>query len=290
MSTRKNISGMLQNTFCHIPGIGLKTELSLWKSGFTDWQTFLLRCGPAAKVPRKEFIRRAVGNSIRHLEARNTAYFTAALPSHQHWRLFSSFRSKTAYIDIETTGLDFICEITTIALYDGFTIRHYVNGQNLEDFVDDISAYDLLITYNGKCFDIPFLETFFNIRLNQAHIDLRYVLRRLGYSGGLKSCERQLGIDRGELTGIDGFFAVRLWEDYVWRKNEYALETLLRYNIEDVVNLEKLMIMAFNRNLQQTPFTKHLFIAEPDPITIPFTVHEPTVERLMAANRLYGER
>ena len=30
----------------------------------------------------------------------------------------------------------------------------------------------------------------------------------LGFKGGLKGCERQLGLDRGNLKDIDGFFAV----------------------------------------------------------------------------------
>ena len=51
-----------------------------------------------------------------------------------------------------------------------------------------------LITYNGKLFDIPFIENFFNVELNHAQIDLRYILKSLGYVGGLKSCEKQLGL------------------------------------------------------------------------------------------------
>lgn len=41
-----------------------------------------------------------------------------------------------------------------------------------------------------------------------AHIDLRYVLASLGYRGGLKGCERQLGLDRQELQDVDGFFSL----------------------------------------------------------------------------------
>ena len=39
--------------------------------------------------------------------------------------------------------------------------------------------------------------------MNYAQIDLRYVLYSLGYRGGLKGCERQLGMDRGNLSDID---------------------------------------------------------------------------------------
>jgi uncharacterized protein len=201
---------MLQHTFCHITGIGLKTEETLWDAGLTDWSVFLDRCDRVEPLARKEMIRQAVDASMARLARRDAAYFSAALPTHLHWRLFPDFRDKTAYIDIETTGLGFYCDITTIALYDGASVRYYVNGRNLENFVDDILDYDTIITYNGKCFDVPFIEKFFRIRMNQAHIDLRYVLKSLGYGGGLKGCERQLGIDRGDITGVDGFFAVRL--------------------------------------------------------------------------------
>ena len=115
------------------------------------------------------------------------------------------------YLDIETTGLDrHYHSITTIALYDGHEIKTYVHGQNLEDFIDEIYKYKVIITYNGKSFDIPFIESFFIIRLNLAQIDLRYVLYSLGYRGGLKGVERQLGTDRGNLRDVDGFFAVLL--------------------------------------------------------------------------------
>jgi len=44
-----------------------------------------------------------------------------------------------AYLDIETTGLDsYYNEITTIALYDGENIKHYINGENLEEFKKEL--------------------------------------------------------------------------------------------------------------------------------------------------------
>jgi len=77
-----------------------------------------------------------------------------------------------------------------------------VQDQNLEDFIDEIYKYNVIVTYNGKCFDVPFIENYFNIRLDHAQIDLRYVLYSLGLRGGLKGCERQLGMDRGDLSDI----------------------------------------------------------------------------------------
>ncbi len=57
--------------------------------------------------------------------------------------------------------------------------------------------------------------------------------------GGLKSLERQLGIER-RLVGIDGYEAVKLWWRYVDSFDLDALNTLLQYNKEDVVNLKSL--------------------------------------------------
>ena len=82
-----------------------------------------------------------------------------------------------------------------------------------------------------------FIERALRIHVRHAHLDLRYILKRLGYSGGLKACERKLGVGREGVEDVDGFMAVLLWREY--RKgNERALETLLAYNAADAVNLE----------------------------------------------------
>jgi hypothetical protein len=57
--------------------------------------------------------------------------------------------------------------------------------------------------------------------------------------GGFKSVERQLGIARN-LQGINGLDAVRLWWRYVDAFDIDALNTLLQYNKEDVLNLKVL--------------------------------------------------
>ena len=186
-----------------------------------------------------------------------------------------------AYLDIETTGLGGPGDVvTTIALYDGRNVRHYVRGENLERFADDARAYDLLVTYNGKSFDVPFLARFLGVQLEQAHIDLMHVLRRLGYRGGLKAVERQLGYERPDMADIDGYFAVVLWHAYQRTGDRRALETLLAYNVQDVLNLEPLMVFAFNRSLEATPFADELRLPAPTPKANPFHVHRDVVDRL----------
>jgi uncharacterized protein YprB with RNaseH-like and TPR domain len=81
--------------------------------------------------------------------------------------------------------------------------------------------------------------------LPPAHIDLRFLLKRLGYAGGLKKIEKDLGIGREtEINGMDGYEAVRLWQAYQWG-DDTALKTLIRYNRADIVNLKPLMEIGY---------------------------------------------
>lgn len=270
---------MLRNTFHHIPGIGLKSESELWQAGINCWDDFRKPHTSNLQSSKIAKINQYIEESRQHCNNDgNPTYFSKLLPAKLHWRFFPEFMNSAVYLDIETTGLEeYRSEITTIALYDGKNIFHYTNGINLDDFKRDIKKYKLLITYNGKIFDIPFIERYFSIKLNQAHIDLRYILASLGFKGGLKGCETALGIDRKELSGIDGYFAVLLWNNYIKTHNPKALETLLAYNIEDVLNLDRLMITAYNMKIKETPFYDELRLDlrptpenpfQPDPLTV----------------------
>ena len=270
---------MLTHTFIHLPGIGTKTEERLWRRGIHQWNQW--QETPSLKLPNSSLpeLNRLLQCSSEELNL-GPSFFSSRLSANEQWRLFSHFREQTAYLDIETTGLGPQAEITTIALYDGHRIRCYVNGQNLDDFEKDIWDYEILVTYNGKGFDIPVIERWFRIKLTQAHIDLRYILAKLGFKGGLKGCEKQLGIHRGTLDGVNGYFAVLLWQDYMSNNNKKALETLLAYNIEDTVNLERLLVEAYNRYVLQTPFGADLLLPLPASPPIPYQPDFDSVERI----------
>jgi uncharacterized protein YprB with RNaseH-like and TPR domain len=272
---------MLKNSFIHIPGIGKKTEKQLWDTGLLGWEHLESDCLYNISPKQYQKLINFTNESIKQLENNNLRFFSDLLPSNEHWRLFPHFRSSTAYLDIETTGIkSYDFEITTIALYDGESVKYYVKGQNLEAFMDDILHYEVIVTYNGKTFDVPFIEEQFGIKSDQTHIDLRYVLKSLGYTGGLKRCETALGIDRGDLDGVDGYFSVLLWLDYQKNNNGKALETLLAYNIEDVVNLETLMVTAYNMKIRDTPFCKSHQLELPVRPEIPFKPDSATIDRL----------
>jgi len=272
---------MLTNTFIHVPGFGIKSEQRIWSSGVHSWEDLLSQDLTRFYLKRADALKQCIEDSVEHLSKGNPNYFGSLLPTNQFWRIFPEFRESTAFLDIETTGLDsWSNEITTIALYDGKSISTYVQDQNLADFPRDVQKYKVIVTYNGKSFDVPFIESYFRVKMPQVHIDLRYLLKSLGYTGGLKACEKKAGFDRGELEGVDGYFAVLLWDDYQRNRNQKALETLLAYNIQDVVNLECLMVLSYNLKLKETPFTASHQLAPPFWPEIQFKADLETIQRI----------
>ena len=172
---------MLKNTFCHIPGVGFKTEQQLWDSGIHDWDTLVNSHGKPSFRNRGKIraLKLHIDESLAHLQNNNPQFFSQLLPGNQHWRLFPEFRESAAYLDIETTGLGAPTDyITTISLYDGESIKYYIKGDNLNRFVKDIQGYSVVVTYNGKCFDVPFIQRVLRAPMDQVHIDLRYLLKR----------------------------------------------------------------------------------------------------------------
>ena len=271
---------MLRNTFRHIKGIGENTEKKLWFNGIDCWDKARVgTCG--FKGSRLESFHSQLKRSQEELDGNNARFFADLLPASAHWRIFPEFKSHVGYLDIETTGLYSRADyVTTIVLYDGHRVRHYVQGQNLDRFEDDMGDFRLIVTYNGKCFDLPFIEKSLGVKIPYAHIDLRYILKHLGYAGGLKKCERTMGFSRPGLEDVDGFFAVLLWDDYLRSRNERVLETLLAYNAEDVLSLERLLHIAYNTNIASTPFAGSHMLDPVETVPNPFEAHADVIERI----------
>lgn len=233
---------MLEKTFCHVQGITAEFERALWGKGIENWGDFLAREGMLCDLARTKLdkIKAELPTSKQALEQKNLRYFQDSLHPREHWRLVGLGR--IGYVDIETTGLSrFSDQITVLGIYDGTTSHLYINGKNLLDAKAKLQEFDIIVTFNGKQFDLPFIEQSFSCKYAFAHLDLRYLLKEFGYQGGLKSIERQLGINRdSDVAGIDGFEAINLWHRYK-RGDMEALQKLLKYNEQDIVNLEGLL-------------------------------------------------
>jgi uncharacterized protein YprB with RNaseH-like and TPR domain len=235
---------LLEHTFLHIPSIGPRTERMLWGKGIWTWKDFLLHPGPFFSEVKEGRVREELKRSLEKQE--DPSFFAHRLPPNEHWRLYEPFRHRAVFLDIETSGgFPETEEITVIGLFDGRTVRTFINGRNLEAFEEALSAYSVMVTFNGSCFDLPFLKKEFRgITFPPVHIDLRFLLKRLGLGGGLKRVEERLGLVRDPLVrGLDGWDAVRLWREYCGGRAE-ALERLILYNTMDIVHLKPLMDWA----------------------------------------------
>lgn len=252
-ATSSPMRSILPKTFVHIPGVGMGTERNLWARGISTWSRFLgsQRDLPASLCSSE--VRDLLAASQVALRESDANFFAAHLPKQYWWRLYPSFARKAVFLDIETTGLSrYYDEVTLVGLYNGHRVTTLLAGHNLETISTMLEPFELVVTFNGTSFDLPFLtQKFPRLRIPPIHLDLRYLLRRLGYAGGLKDIEGQLGLLRPrQLQGLDGSEAPVLWARYQ-RGILSALQTLVQYNAADVTVLRVLMEFAHKQLVLQ---------------------------------------
>ena len=242
---------MLEYTFRHIfDNGGEVVERELWNAGIRTWSDFLsAKLGDLPVPARTEHVRHKLEENVNALRDGNSAYFTRRLPREESWRMYADFRHNAAFLDIETTGFSKYRDLVTlVGILDKDGYHSFINGSNLSDLREAVERYDLIVTYNGESFDLPFIEHHMGTMFTSTpHIDLKFTMWKIDQKGGLKAIEQRLGVGRpSELSAIDGRGAVKMWW---WWKNGWkgALETLIRYNAEDVYSLPKLADIGYNR-------------------------------------------
>jgi len=232
------MSVRVENSFIGVSGVGEQTERSIWEQGVTHWDEFE---PGVVGGKRGDSIQQFIRESRDYLDAADVPYFNRQFPGSEQWRLYETFRDRACFFDIETTGLnERRNQVTTVSLHQGGETETLVAGDDLTagNLRAAFADADLLVTFNGKRFDVPFLEANFDIDLQRPHLDLMYTCKKVGLSGGLKQVEQDIGIER-DRPDISGQDAVRLWREHE-RGRDGALETLVSYNREDTVNLETL--------------------------------------------------
>ena len=156
-----------------------------------------------------------------------------------------------AYLDIETS---FSGSITVIGIFrpDLGTIQLVGGGVNDVNIFRALEGVRTIYTYNGGSFDLPVIRKRLQVDLKQEfqHHDLMRDCWRQGLKGGLKKVELQIGIARGT-AGLTGWDAPKLWYRYEAMGDVAALELLLRYNRDDVINLPRLR--AYLHRLPEEP-------------------------------------
>lgn len=202
-----------------------------------------------------------------------------------HSRIFDLYfgGKKLAVFDIETTGLSPAnCKV----ILSGILLADMQSGackiiQYFADRPDDeaeiirkteevLSSADYLLTYNGKHFDMPFMEmrakkhglSFdapYNLDLYlllSGHSPLRKMLPNLKQ----KSVEAFMGLSAGRDDLISGKESVALYERYMASKSFALEQQILLHNHDDLIQLFRLLPVISKTDLHGGLY-KHGFLA-----------------------------
>jgi len=165
------------------------------------------------------------------------------------------------FLDVETTGLSggtgtyaFLVGVGRLAP-EGFCVRQYflrdlaAERELLGQLAAALEGDKLLVTYNGKQFDAPLLDTRYRLARMPCpleplpHLDLLYPARRLWKlrfgSARLGELERALLGHKRE-TDVPGELIPHLYFDFLRRGDERRLEAVFRHNADDLLTLAAL--------------------------------------------------
>jgi uncharacterized protein YprB with RNaseH-like and TPR domain len=170
----------------------------------------------------------------------------------------NSAPSRWAFLDTETSGLAggsgtyaFLIGVGYISA-EGFRVRQFFmrdygeESSLLTRLTEFLSRFDVLITYNGRTYDQPLLETRFRMcRMRppferMQHLDLLFGARRLWKlrfdSCRLVDLENQiLGVEReGDLPGE---MIPYVYFEYLRSREAWRVAPILHHNVMDIVTL-----------------------------------------------------
>lgn len=188
---------------------------------------------------------------------------------------------KLLFLDTETTGLSGGAGTVAFEIGLGFiehnqmVIRQYVmrdygeEAAMLQEIASLLQRFDTLVTFNGKTFDLPLLEsrmTMHRLRVpvtGYPHLDLLHACRRV-YKLRLKRCnlasleEAVLGKPRQD--DLPGAQVPERYFTYVKTREFALLEDVLRHNLQDVASLAELTghLCSVFRNPHQLQYSEDL--------------------------------
>src|ERR1039457_1985845 len=194
-------------------------------------------------------------------------------------KIAQSTPAKWTFLDTETTGLAggagtyaFLIGVGSIEP-EGFRLRQFFmrdfgeEASQLSRLAEYLARFDVLITYNGKSYDQPLLETRFRMARahhpfdRMEHLDLLFGARRL-WKLRLESCrlvdlENQiLGVERqGDLPGE---MIPYCYFEYLRTQRAFDLVPIFHHNAIDILSLACLTaIVPFAFRSPETASLRH---------------------------------
>ncbi|MEW8507862.1 MAG: ribonuclease H-like domain-containing protein [Candidatus Thiodiazotropha sp.] len=165
---------------------------------------------------------------------------------------------RQVYIDTETTGLSggsgtlafligMACVEDDAILINQYMITRFTaEGAMLDAFSAALNAEDRLVSYNGKCYDLPLLKSRYRMQGRTVslhtlpHLDLLHPVRRL-FSTTWPDCrlltleQRLLGLQRH--NDLPGSAAPEAWFDFVRSGIGTRLIRVVEHNRQDLLSL-----------------------------------------------------
>ena len=167
------------------------------------------------------------------------------------------------FLDLETTGLHrgIIVLLGFMRLGPGerpltctqlFPRSYHEEAPMLGEFIAHLRQHPVLVTFNGRSFDAPFLESRLRFHgwfepLSYAHVDLLHLARRI-WRGllpdfRLQTLERRL-FGRRRLADLPGSEVPQVWEDYERAGELRHLPGIWEHNLRDIATLAELLVRA----------------------------------------------
>jgi uncharacterized protein YprB with RNaseH-like and TPR domain len=164
-----------------------------------------------------------------------------------------------AFIDTETTGLaggsGTLVFLVGVGVWDGdeFLLRQYFMRNTsdeaalLADLVSDLAPRAGWVTFNGRAFDLPLLETRLTMHRRRGalgtrpHLDLLAPARRL-YRGRLPSCslgtiEQEVFHIVREQDDVPGYLIPLLYADYLRTGDPREMRRVIYHNTVDILSM-----------------------------------------------------
>jgi len=179
------------------------------------------------------------------------------------------------FLDTETTGLAggtgtfaFMVGIGRLSSGKFITTQYFMPGFGdeslmLEEIAGRIEHDDVLVTFNGKTFDIPLLETRYLINrlknpFQMEHIDLlhyaRVIWRDTLDSCSLQSLERNI-LELHRFNDTPGYMIPQLYFDYIRRGTPDAMPGIFEHNVIDIESMHRILIRI--ADILDNPNSRH---------------------------------